>query len=107
VEEIEDTVAKRWQDISKKYPEIMNDPNQRDIIRAYYEIESIKTQKLHNKTQELHDRVIIGLQIANLVLIAILIYVTWVKGWLFTQKTYFLHRGHLLHKAGYDLEMFI
>ncbi len=75
----EDTIAKRWQDISKKYPEIM-DSNQRDTITAYYTAESAKSQKLHNKAQELHDKIIIVLQVVNLVLLATLIYVTWVKG---------------------------
>ena len=65
-------IANLQYEITKKYPELYTSQDQRDIIKSYYELEALKTQKLHNQ-------VIIGLQVVNLILLGILIYVTWIK----------------------------
>ena len=65
-------IANLQYEITKKYPELYTSQDEREIIKSYYELEALKSQNLHNQ-------IIIGLQILNLILFGTLIYVTWIK----------------------------
>jgi len=73
IKNIESKILNVYNNINNKYPELnTTSDSDREKIKAYYQIEHLEHQKKYNK-------LIIALQIFNVILLAFLIYVTWIK----------------------------